>query len=626
MLQKLNPFYGWLATIWLCLALPLSAGTFGNFIYTDNGTSISITGLSAAGQIASVVSIPSIITGKPVTTIAGSAFRDSSNLTSVTIPSSVTSIGIQAFYNCTSLSSISIPSGVATLGSGAFQNCSALTTASIPSSVTSIGTWAFRDCAALASITVDGANANYSSVNGVLFNKPKTTLIQYPPSKIGAYVVPSSVTTIGDYAFSLCSGLSGVTIPSGVVALGEGAFRDCSGLTSITFPATTISIGNGALLGCSGLTSINVDPANSVYSSADGVLFIMLAPPRLIQYPAAKVGAYFVPPGIQIIGSQAFLNCTGLSSVSIPSSITSIAIGAFMGCTGLTSVTIPPDALSINIGGAAFSGCSGLTSVTIPSSVTVMGNLAFEYCTGLKNVTFEPGLSSIPQWAFYGCSGLTTASISSSVTTIADQAFYNCTAFTGIYFQGNAPSLGGSGVFTGDTNLTVYYVPNTTGWSSTYGGRPTKALSVALNSFHINNGLSPDGSQDFLTPAGDGVPNLYKYAFNMIGGGTGQATTLSVPNNQSVGVSGTAGLPFTEYQVGGSTKFRWTYIRRKASTLPGITYFVEFSDDLVSGTWAANPLAIESVTSINATFERVTLTDSVSNASRRFSRVRINVP
>jgi hypothetical protein len=177
-----------------CMAAPLSAATSGNFNYTDNGTYITITGspISVTGAVA----IPSTINGKPVTSIGPSAFFFSSGLTSV----------------------------------------------SIPSSVTSIGSYAFSNCKGLASILVDAANPNYSSSDGVLFNKPLTSLIRCPGGKSGAYTIPSGVTSIEISAFDSCSGLTSVTIPAGVTSIGNGAFAFCSGLTSASFmgnaPAT----------------------------------------------------------------------------------------------------------------------------------------------------------------------------------------------------------------------------------------------------------------------------------------------------------------------------------------------------------------------------------------------------
>ena len=148
------------------------------------------------------------------------------------------------------------------------------------------------------------------------------------------------VTSIGEYAFNSCWGLTSVTIPNSVTSIGSRAFIGCSGLTSITIPNSVTSIGEMAFYGCKGLTSVTI--GNSVTS----------------------------------IGSRAFYECSGLTSVTIPNSVTYIGWYAFYGCSGLTSVTIPNSVTSI--GNSAFYGCSKLTSVTIGSGVTSIGSNAFD--------------------------------------------------------------------------------------------------------------------------------------------------------------------------------------------------------------------------------------------------------
>ena len=144
-------------------------------------------------------------------------------------------------------------------------------------------------------------------------------------------------------------------------------------------------------------------------------------------------------------------------------------------------------------------------------------------------------------------------------------------------------------------------------------------VATGLETFRSTNGLAADGSQDLLTPAGDGVANLLKYAFNMIGTGIGQASTLATPNSAVLSPAGFAGLPSgaTEAVTG---KLTITYIRRKAATNPGISYAVEFSETLSA--WGTNLSATESATSIDTTFERVTITDSTT-FTKRFVRVKV---
>ena len=186
--------------------------------------------------------IPSSVTYNSVTysvTSIGEYAFFNSGLTSVTISNSVTSIGRRAFYKCSGLTSVTIPNSVTSIGEDAFNSCSGLTSVTIGNSVTSIGEAAFYKCTGLTSINVASDNSNYCSVDGVLFNKDKTTLIQYPGGKQGAYTIPNSVTRIGDYAIYYCTGLTSVTIPNSVTSIGYEAFRGCTGLTSVTIEAET---------------------------------------------------------------------------------------------------------------------------------------------------------------------------------------------------------------------------------------------------------------------------------------------------------------------------------------------------------------------------------------------------
>src|SRR5665213_3625389 len=193
--------------------------------------------------------------------------------------------------------------------------------------VTSIGDYAFLNCSGLTSVTI-----------------------------------PDSVTSIGSAAFYQCSGLTNLTIGTSVTSIGDYAFYNCSKLTGVTIPNSVTSIGNDAFGDCSGLTAITVAALNPVYSSVGGVLF-NTNQTTLIQCPGGKVGSYTIPNSVTNIGDSAFDHCSGLTSVTIPNSVTSIGSAAFYQCSGLTNLTIPNSVTSI--GNDAFGACSGLTAITV---------------------------------------------------------------------------------------------------------------------------------------------------------------------------------------------------------------------------------------------------------------------
>ncbi|HTY46071.1 MAG TPA: leucine-rich repeat domain-containing protein, partial [Methanomassiliicoccales archaeon] len=279
----------------------------GDYIYelSGNPANATITGYTGPGG---AIAIPSSLDGYPVVAIGDYAFFGVTNLTAVEIPDSVTSIGQYAFYGCTSLASLTISQQVASIGYVAFYHCSSLTTVAIPSNVTTIGIAAFAACDSLTAINVDAGNANYSSIDGVLYDKAVTTLIQCPAGKTGDFVIPDSVTTIGPTAFYYCVSITSVAIPDNVTTISRHAFYQCSSLTTVTIPTNVTSMGVAVFAACDSLTDIDVAASNTAFSSIDGVLYDK-AVTTLIQCPAGKTGDFVIPDSVTTIGPTAFYYC-----------------------------------------------------------------------------------------------------------------------------------------------------------------------------------------------------------------------------------------------------------------------------------------------------------------------------
>ena len=206
-----------------------------------------------------------------ITRIEDFAFYNCTGLKSVIIPSNLNSIGDDAFSGCTGLTAITLPASLNSIGDDAFYNCTSLTAMNLPASVTSIADFAFESCSKLTTFTVDPSNPNYSSTNGVLFDKTQTTLLQFPMGKTGSYTLPSSVTRIGNAAFESCTGLTSLTLPTNLNNIGNYAFFKCTGLTSLTILSGLTSLQEGCFQSCTKLTSVTL-PA-SVNTLGDGIFY-----------------------------------------------------------------------------------------------------------------------------------------------------------------------------------------------------------------------------------------------------------------------------------------------------------------------------------------------------------------
>ena len=409
--------------------------------------------------------------------------------------------------------------------------------------------------------------------------------------------VTYSVTSIGDYAFSGCSGLTSIEIPNSVTSIGSSAFSGCyfekqrfinnstlsenannywganfvdsSGYvinngvlikylgkeTSIKIPNSVISIGNSAFYGCSGLTSIEIPSSvtsigNYAFSGCSGLTSIE------------------IPSSVTSIGNYAFSGCTGnltincnipsassywysafsnskFSSLKIGDGVDTIGDYAFYGCSSLTSVAIENSVKSI--GNSAFYGCSGLTSIEIPSSVTSIGNYAFSGCTGLTSVEIPNSVKSIGEDAFYNCSGLTSVTIGNGVTSIGNYAFYGCSGLTSITIGNGVTSIGNY-AFSGCTgNLTVNCnIP----YASSYNGAFSNSK---FSSLKIGDGVKTIGDNAFYgcsglksVTIGNSVTSIGNYAFYNCSGLTSVIIGNSVTSIGEYILSGCSGRTSVE--------------------------------------------------------------------------------
>ena len=313
----------------------------------------------------------------------------------------VTSIARSAFSRCSGLTSVTIPESVTSIGETAFCVCSVLTSVTIPNAVTSIGDNAFSACYKLTEINVESGNASYTSENGVLFNKAKTTLIRYPADKTETtYTIPNSVTNICSEAFGDCNTLTSVTIPNSVTSIGSSAFARSYKL-SVTIPNSVTSIGYDAFreiktIIYSGNVSGKPWGARTygIVADEDGFVYYDIKKTKLVAY----------------IGNA--------SSITIPNSVTSISFYAFYGCSKLTDINVESaNTAYTSENGVLFNKAETTlicypagkteTTYTIPNSVTSIGNYAF-HSSKLTSVTISNSVTSIGQSAFAGCSGLTS--------------------------------------------------------------------------------------------------------------------------------------------------------------------------------------------------------------------------
>lgn len=370
---------------------------------------------------------------------------------------------------------------VSTIDDYAFLGGTLLTSVTLPATVTHIGDTPFANSTKLTTITVADNNPAYSSLDGVLFDKARTTLIACPAAKSGSYDIPSTVDSICTSAFYGCASLTSLTLPPTVRSIGVYAFRGCSNISMLAIPEGVTEVKSGTFYGCRCMRTITLP--TTLRSIGPTAFFY-----------CQSLQEMSIPEGVVSIGQNAFEDCVSLHTLNLPTSLKNIGSRAFANCSNLPAVAIPAGVSTI--GSAPFANCIVLKAIevesanthycsidgvlldidathlicypagkdgdyTMPSTVTVVGKSAFTSCRKLTGIVMSDVLDTISTTAFNGCRSLTDLVLPVNLRSIGENAFINCTGLTSITcYALTPPVVAASNTFPKATySLPLYVAP-----------------------------------------------------------------------------------------------------------------------------------------------------------------------
>lgn len=418
------------------------------------------------------VKLTSITIPQGLVSIGEDAFEKCNSLSSVNIPESLLRIGQRAFEDCRSLISISIPKGVESISERAFNGCYGLNSIVLSEGVKQIGFAAFSGCTGIKSLEIpasvekiENSFAGIGNLNSIVVSAGNkfydsrdncNALIETATGTLllgsSSTVIPKSISSIGNSAFSYCNKLKEITIPDNITKIGTRAFNSCSGLESITIPNSVDSIGDQAFFNCANLTSLTVPESvkaigDRCFSGCNKIRTLNWD----TEYPLTKVFSrqsetnmdslrcLIFGKGVKeiennLISSMRFMN-PHLETVIIQDGITRIGNFAFM-YLKLSSINIPKSVKEI--GNGAFYHCTSLTDVSISNGVNSIGKESFSYCSSLTSITIPESVSTIEKNAFYGCEELTKVLIKGE-TQIGENAFFDCPNIENVFCTNTTP-------------------------------------------------------------------------------------------------------------------------------------------------------------------------------------------
>jgi hypothetical protein len=443
--------------------------TNGSFFTVSGSTITGYTGTDA------VILIPQTIGGTTITSIGSSAFNSKTVLTEVYIPDGITSIGMDAFYGCSNLVIIELPSTLTTIGKSAFFNCTKLSQinsavigqAILPVSIADIGYNAFASCQKIVDITIPEGISYLNAFSGCIGLKRINSAVD------GVANIPNSVVSIGSAsetaAFRYCTGLVEINLPNGITSLPPYTFQGCSSLIrinstvdgEINIPSTITEIGNGAFTDCQNIKRVTIPSSVSVLGYS-----VFYGCKNLLRLNSDTDGVVNFPSWIATIPNETFRGCTGIAEINIPATVTGLGSGVFYGNTALKrmnstvdgEINIPSTVTSL--GPELFYGCSKITKVNIPATITnwmqtrmfyncaalleinagtthipAVGSNVFHFCTNLSRINstvdgeinLPGGITSIGTYMFTRAKKIIKVNVPNGVTTIGLQAFQDST-------------------------------------------------------------------------------------------------------------------------------------------------------------------------------------------------------
>lgn len=417
----------------------------------------------------------------PVTSIGFGAFKNSTNLKSVSIPNSVTMIWDDAFNQCNALTEINIPNSVEIIGNRAFHYCQSLESLEIPEGVWQIGDEAFMGNFKLTNLKLPNSlqTIGKSALSGCGFKTITipTGIKTLPMGLFGicmeleSLVIPNNITTIESDVFVGCLGLTSIEIPNSVESLGGYAFSGCDNLETVILSEKLTVIEDGTFTNCPNIKNIyfnsTTPPSIGGSSTIDSSTPTCYIPCGTLEaYEAsdwAKVaselkelcnntiiytslnGKIVTPYAKDAFGANIISNTyeNGQGIITFDGPVTSIGDFAFYECSQLWTITLPESVTSI--GNSAFDQCVMLSSINLPESITSIGSQAFFYCIALNEITIPMNVTSIEWGTFNQCSSLKSITIHENITSIGNQAFDRCYNLETIYVNAMVPpTLGGS--------------------------------------------------------------------------------------------------------------------------------------------------------------------------------------